>query len=177
MVSRSLRQQCAKLIKDLHLPVPFDLEQFCHDLGIRRGRPLTLMEVDLPTALPCGMVAALEDRDIIFITAGLTGPHRDVVGLHEIGHLIAGHLADPLADPDTGRFVFKHLDPRLVRSINGRSNYSTPEEQQAELIATMLFRRIARFTAESQWSIAGGEGGVVDRISRSLGDGSTQGAP
>ncbi|MEZ0089063.1 hypothetical protein [Streptacidiphilus sp. EB129] len=176
-MSRSLRRACARLIRDLELPTPFDLTRFCHDLGVRRGRPLTLMEVDLPTALPCGMVAALDDRDIIFITAGLTGPHRDVVGLHEIGHLIAGHLADPLADPDAGRFVFKHLDPRLVRSINGRSNYSTPEEQQAEMIATMLFARIARFTAETQWSIAGGAGGVVDRISRSLGDGSSPGGP
>jgi hypothetical protein len=176
-MSRSLRRQSAKLIKDLDLPSPFDLEEFCRSLGRQRGRPLTLMEIDLPSALPCGMVAALDDRDIIFITAGLTGPHRDVVGLHEIGHLIAGHLTDPLADPDAGRFVYTHLDPRLVRSINGRSNYSTPEEQQAELIATMLFARINRFTAESQWSIAGGEGGVVDRISRSLGDGTTPGAP
>jgi hypothetical protein len=174
---RSLRRRCAKLIKDLEIPDPFDLGQFCDSLGKSWGRPIDLMEVDLPKALPCGLAVALEDRDIIFIAAGLTGPHRDIVGLHEIGHLVAGHLTDPLAGTDTRRFVFKHLDQRLINRINQRSNnYSTRHEREAELIATMLFGRINRLTPMTPWSIAGDASGMVDRISRSLGDGSGGGS-
>jgi hypothetical protein len=37
--------------------------------------------------------------------------------------------------------LFPSLDPRLVRSVLGRSRYADPEEREAETVASLILER------------------------------------
>jgi hypothetical protein len=39
-------------------------------------------------------VVAFDDEDVIVIDRRTSGLHRQHIGLHEIGHIVAGHKSD-----------------------------------------------------------------------------------
>jgi len=41
----ALRRRCQRRLRDLPIPDPFDLDEFCRRLGEQRGRPLTLHQM------------------------------------------------------------------------------------------------------------------------------------
>ncbi|WP_132113895.1 hypothetical protein [Actinocrispum wychmicini] len=110
-----------------------------------RGRKLRLRPLPLAAApdLPCGMWIALPDTDYVFYAKGASALHQQNIILHEIGHLLCDHsLHDGSADLTA---LFSHLDPEKVRQVLLRSRYSTPQEQEAEMVAALILE-------EAGWS-------------------------
>jgi len=142
----AVRRRCAGLVRDLArttgIPVPFELSGFLARWSVRRaGRPVELLPLDvdqLPAGV-CGLWIELSDRDVVGFPADASRTHRDHIVLHEVGHMLAGHggglgAAGPAA-------LLPDLDPTMVRAVLGRSVYSDLQEQEAELIASMILER------------------------------------
>lgn len=136
MRKRRLRRRCRNLLRDLEVGYPLDVYDLCKRLGDRRSREIRLIPYPLESPGPLGVCVATETADVIFYQRDTTRPHQDHIILHEVGHILFGHLAVHEADgadhaSGTGR------DVRM------RTVYDSEEELEAELIATILLERSA----------------------------------
>lgn len=147
---KKLWRRCRLLADGLTLPEPFDAEEFVASLAARRGRPIELMPVSAPTGGPCGLLMSTERADYILYPTNTTALHRRHILLHEVGHLLCGHVgsdagADGAAiDAAAGRELMPNLSPELIRRVLGRTTYTALEEQEAELLASLIAQRVVR---------------------------------
>lgn len=143
---RKLLRHCEAIVATVSLPTPFTLDALCASIGGRRGRPLRLAAHPAAAGGPCGVWVCLPDEDIICIEPRTSPLHQAHVGLHEIAHILCGH--DHAADHsgDLGEHyalrLLPGLDPTVVRRVLGRSRYDTPQEREAEIVATLLSERV-----------------------------------
>ncbi|MFI5932038.1 hypothetical protein [Actinoplanes sp. NPDC051494] len=167
-VSPAVRRRCAGLVRRLArtvgIPAPFELAGFLERWRAQRaGRPVELLALDVDE-LPrgtCGLWLEMPDRDVVGFPAGASRTHRDHIVLHEVGHMLAGHHG-VLGGGGTAALL-PDLDPEMVRSVLGRSVYSDVQEQEAELIASLILHRSLRTGAH-------GDDPVVERLRRTLDD-------
>ena len=138
---RTLRGICGHLA----VPQPFDLGQFAGAVSEQRRRPVQLL--DLPPAARgqlSGAWIATGDTDVIFLDPDASPFHRDIIGLHEFGHLLCAHPADPAWDEALLTVLLPGLSMAAVRHMRGRHGYpcgSGDEEREAELIASLILAR------------------------------------
>lgn len=142
-------RRCRRIADGLVLPQPFDAGQFLADLGRRRGRPIELMPVATPSGGPCGLLMSTDHADYILYPTTTTALHRRHIVLHEAGHLLCGHTGpgtgeDGAAiDAAASRELLPSLSPELIRRVLGRTVYTEVQEQEAELLASLIAQRIA----------------------------------
>ncbi|WP_410659755.1 hypothetical protein [Amycolatopsis sp. lyj-112] len=147
---KELWRRCRSLADGVTLPEPFDADAFIAELAAERGRPIELMQVSVPSNGPCGLLMSTERADYILYPTNTTALHRRHILLHEVGHLLCGHVgsdagADGIAlDAAASKALMPNLSPELVRRVLGRTSYSAVEEQEAELLASLLAQRVAR---------------------------------
>jgi hypothetical protein len=137
------------------MPVPFDASELCAAVAARRGRPIRLVPMDGLTGV-CGLWVATATTDLIFYERVTTPPHQEHIILHELSHVLCDHQRAP----DMAGLL-PDLDPEMVHRVLGRAGYTSEEEREAELLASLIRQR-AR-------SHAGGS--VVDRLHDALDDG------
>jgi hypothetical protein len=94
----SLRERCEFVLRDLPIPAPFDEQIFCDALADRRGRPISLLalplhQLDTPEPL-YGLVIEKSSCDTVIYERDTSRLHRRQIILHELSHLILGHLLD-----------------------------------------------------------------------------------
>ncbi|GCD32768.1 hypothetical protein OEIGOIKO_00485 [Streptomyces chrestomyceticus JCM 4735] len=136
----TLRRRCRSKLTDITLPTPFSVEEFCRNISEQRQRPLHLHA--LPTHVAkmaaCGLWLATDTDDHIFFEARTAPLHQEHIVLHEIGHLLFDHQM--LADGNSGGIstVLADLSPRLIQRMLARTNYSTRQEQEAEMLASLI---------------------------------------
>lgn len=70
--------------------------------------------------------------DYVFYEAQTTPLHREHIVLHELGHILFGHHSLEGEEADGGAPV-----------VLGRTNYTTRQEQEAEMLASMIRIRTA----------------------------------
>ncbi len=140
MGRRTIRARCERALDGIDVPRPFDVDSLCAAVSARRGRPLRLLPKPVEAG-PCGIWIAFEHVDVVYYEAGTSALHQNHIVAHELGHLLCGHEASGLDSPDLLATLFPNLSPALVASVMGRTTYSTVEEQEAELIATLLLER------------------------------------
>ena len=133
----ALRARCEGRLADLDIPHPFDLATFCASLSERRGRRIVLLPTEMAADSPSGLWIRGERDDYIVFERTTTPLHQTHIALHEIGHLLCEH-ASPAVHLDR---LFPNLDPALVRRALSRAGYSTDEETEAELLASLILRR------------------------------------
>lgn len=167
MLDDALRSRCEQRLADLRLPVPFDLDAFCRALALRRGKPLTV--VDMPPADdggPSGAWIATDDADYVFVVRSARALHREHIVLHELAHMIFDHSgAPPLGDGDAAALL-PAFDSETIARVLGRSRYTEVEEREAELLATMIAERASR---ERSGGADDEVQAVRDRLRRTLG--------
>jgi len=150
VADKTLWRRCRQLADGVKLPEPFDAEAFVASLAARRGRPIDLMPVSASTGGPCGLLMSTERADYILFPTNTTALHRRHILLHEVGHLLCGHVgsdagADGIAiDAAAGRELMPNLSPELIRRVLGRTTYSEVEEREAELLASLIAQRVGR---------------------------------
>ncbi|MBA8823305.1 hypothetical protein FHX42_000634 [Saccharopolyspora lacisalsi] len=139
-----LRRRCESRVRALvaavGLPAPWHVNEFLDRLEHHRGRDIDLCEVSWKAGDSSGAWHANADHDVIAYPGNTSTVHQDHIILHEIGHLISAHrgrcvLSEQEAQrlaPDLAPAAFVHLLDRVS---------TTTEEQEAELIATLLHQR------------------------------------
>ena len=135
-----LRRRCERLLRGIRIPHPFDLDAFCAELAARRGRPLHLRPVPgLNADAPCGLWIGTAAADHVFYDPGTSPLHAEHIVLHELAHILSGHSG---AGGTLGR-LFPDLDPAMVSQVLGRVGYTTAQEREAEMIASLIRGRSA----------------------------------
>lgn len=147
MIRRDVRRRCRSLVRELVIPTPFSAQAFSASLARQRGRRLYVHPLPHGWAgegTPCGIWLATDVADHVFFEEQTSRFHQEHIILHELGHMICGHTIPAVTDeldeaPRTGP-----LDQGLVRNALMRTSYDTDQEQEAELLATVLLERVAR---------------------------------
>jgi hypothetical protein len=164
---KALRRRCEHVLDGVDIPDPFDVDTFASTIAGRRQRPLHLLPKQTPVG-PCGVWLAMPEADYVFYENGTSAVHREHIILHELGHLLGEHEAHETIDDDVLRELFPQLDPAMVRRVLGRTSYSAAEEQEAEMIASMVLERVGRRGPVSA-ARATKHGDVIDRLTVTLG--------
>ncbi|MFC5288317.1 hypothetical protein ACFPM7_14750 [Actinokineospora guangxiensis] len=168
MVTRRAYRKWRALVEDLPLPEPFTVPDLVAAVAARRGRPIDIGT--LPggaSAQTCGVWFQLVDRDVILVEENTSSFHRDHIVLHELGHMLCDHRggADEQGRGDGIAALARllpDLSPDLVRRMLNRTAYTTDEEQEAELVASLI-----RITAEARAQRA--TPGVLGNLAAALG--------
>ncbi|MFJ8162631.1 hypothetical protein ACIRBY_17145 [Streptomyces sp. NPDC096136] len=113
----------------MDLTHPFSLDALCARIADRRGRPIRLHPLPREAAESgvCGLWVGTETVDYVFYEAHTTPLHREHIVLHELGHILFGHHS--LEGEENGGHA-----PVVL----GRTNYTTRQEQEAEMLASMI---------------------------------------
>ena len=116
-----LRAHSGRLIRQLAPQIPLSVSALCELLGDLRGTPITLVEWDLPSQGPFGVLISRAGEDVIAYQAKTTKAHQAHIILHEVGHLVADDLAG-------GR----------QSRTQPRTSHSDRDERDAEIIASTI---------------------------------------
>lgn len=151
MNPRQLRQQCQAHVTQLQreLGRVFDFEALLDLAARRRGRPLHLISRSLPLG-PCGMWIVTRECDYVFFEHSTSPLHHRQIILHELAHVLCNHGG---SGPNLTVFaaLLPHLRGAAIQRVLGRSSYSDHEEQEAEVLATLLLQHVAALPALDAW--------------------------
>jgi hypothetical protein len=140
----ALRRRCTAILRDLGVQRSLSLDALRARVEELRGRPLVLRELPEQAAVigACGLWLGTDDADYVFYEARTAPLHREHIILHEIGHVLCDHhrnirdIADG-HDRSAGRLL-DDPQPHLVSRLMARTSYTTTEEQEAEMIASLI---------------------------------------
>ena len=132
----------AAILRELEMPVPFDLGQFVAGLERQRDRPIRLRPFTSGPGCPCGLWIGTADADYIYHEAGTTPFHATHIALHEIAHMLLGHQ-HAAAWEQLISLLAPDVNQALIQLILGRSAYSTDEERDAETLASLILSSTA----------------------------------
>jgi hypothetical protein len=138
---KGLRQRCEARLRALDLPNPLTVRGFCDALAERRGRRIELCPVALRPGPSGGWVAGAE-KDYVLYQQETTPVHQEQIILHEASHIACGHRPLHVAEPKVVALLFPDIDSELVQGMLQRTRYSTEEEQEAEMLASLLLDRV-----------------------------------
>ncbi|MFD3563460.1 hypothetical protein ACFWVU_27895 [Streptomyces sp. NPDC058686] len=132
------------------MPAPFSIKGLVHNMEGALGRQIRLVPVgDQGAALDtaCGLRVKGPDVTLVLYRQRASRNQTDHVILHELAHEWLDH-GTTLTQAEIERYVPAHIRLGLLRRfptalVQGRVNYDTPEEQQAELSASLI-KRFAR---------------------------------
>lgn len=142
MLDADVRRRCEQLLPRLPIPEPFDLVQFQARLAAERGRPLHVREMPpRESGDPSGWWIGTATADYVFVDPDARPVHREHIVLHELAHMVLDHAhSEPLLDESVAALL-PSLEPSLIKTMLGRTRYSETEEQEAELLATLIGRQ------------------------------------
>ncbi len=143
---RPLQRRCEQLVAELGLARPFSLDQLIQGVAHKRGRPLRVLghPVQGIEGMPCGVWVPLPTEDVIFLENQTSPVHRDHICLHELSHIICGHVGQAIVGPEYLRKLLPDLAPETVANVLARTSYDSDQEREAEAMATVLGNFITR---------------------------------
>lgn len=109
------------------------------------------------------MWLATKRGDYIYYDAQTSGLHRLHIILHEVGHMLCEHEETGL---EGNQYLYRQLnvcDSVWIRQILPRIRYTSHQEQEAEMVATLLLERAGRLPVPSPLT------GVRARLETALG--------
>ncbi|MCC3776392.1 hypothetical protein [Streptomyces sp. UNOB3_S3] len=139
LVDTEVRRRCEEVLDRVNRPEPFSLTSFCRHVAERRGRALHLHPLPETVALAgaCGVWLATDTDDHIFFEQRTTRVHQEHIVLHEIGHMLFDHhMLDEDGPLPAG--LLPDLGAGLVNRLLARTNYTSLQEREAEMLATMI---------------------------------------
>jgi hypothetical protein len=113
--------------------------QLCQRVADRRARRLELLPLGLRGSGIHGVLAVTDDADFIVYDQDAPAYHQQHVQLHEISHLLYGHLDE--ADGLQGEQLhaqFPQLEHLGAVKVLQRTDYDAHMERQAEALASFL---------------------------------------
>jgi hypothetical protein len=166
VLTNILRRQCEQRLRGLDIPHPFCLDTFAATVEAHRGRPLRVLPLpglDGSDALS-GAWVATDAADYVLIDADASPWHRNLIGLHEIGHILCDHGGAP-GLRELAADLLPTLSDATVRRFLGRHGYSREDEQEAELMACLILEQA---DADLLPVSSAGPAGIAGRLAHAL---------
>ncbi|MFB6839773.1 hypothetical protein [Streptomyces sp. NPDC056361] len=143
-------KECERLLADLPIPTPFSAEALARSMEIARGRQIRLVPLDdlnggLGSA--CGLRVKASEFTVVLYRRRSSRNQTEHIILHELAHEWLDH-GTSLTPAEVAQYVPKNVREDVLRRfpnaiVQGRVNYDSPEEKQAELSASLI-KRMAR---------------------------------
>lgn len=132
----------------------FSLQSFAQWVATKRRREMRCIGWRLPASIS-GVWLATEETDFVFYEMRTPVIHQTHIQLHELAHIICDHktldlnLATGMGREEvllylTGAFTTQHLQDQPIEQLLLRSVHDNQEEQEAELLSTLIQQRIRR---------------------------------
>lgn len=138
---KTLQHRCEAQLRALALPATIDLPALLDRVSALRGRPIFVCPASARPA-PCGVWIAAPGRDYIFYEADTTPLHQAHIVFHELAHLLCGHQAAQVLEPALLHALLPDIEPTILERVLRRATYETVQEQEAELLASLLLQRL-----------------------------------
>jgi len=139
---RRLLRHCESRFAEWRLPASSTIATVTQELSRRRGRPLHLIPLALGADQPSGLSLTLSTMDVIVYEAETSRTHQEHIIAHELAHIMCGHTGINSIDENVARLIFPNLDPGLVRDMLNRAGYGDEHELEAEIMASVILRRM-----------------------------------
>jgi hypothetical protein len=88
------------------------------------------------------MWLSLAEADYVLYEPTTSKLHSEHIVLHEIAHMVCDHRLG--VDDSVLRRLFPTINPVVVRRVLGRVDYATEQEQEAEMLASMIRGGVGR---------------------------------
>lgn len=139
-----LRKWCERQVDLLHLPYRFSTRELRGAIAGHRGKPIVLRPLSTLGAVdaPCGIRLETPLADLLYYEEGTSVHHQRHILTHELCHVLCDHPGSLQIDADTAQAL--GVNPTLVMRMSGRTSYSTDDEREAEMMATVIRQRIYR---------------------------------
>ena len=165
---RGLRRRARVLVDALDLPTPCDVETLRDKVSAECDRAIKLVPMALQGSGFSGLWLETDDADLVVYEETAVTQHRNHIIAHELSHMLCGHNSTEAVSDQAIKVLFPDLDPALVRRMLGRGGYTDRDEQEAEVVATVMLGRLARSGASAPDELPAAEADVLARIQKSL---------
>ncbi|MEU7279308.1 ImmA/IrrE family metallo-endopeptidase [Streptomyces sp. NPDC045431] len=187
-----MRRTCERLIDEAGITPGGDIMAICEQVSRRRGRAIRLTSMELEDPSLHGLWIAVPETDIIVYQADTSRSHQEHIIAHELSHIICGHDGEAApattpratAAPATAapvaaapkrvtvpEHLFPDLDPNLVRRSLMRSVYSDRDEQEAEMMASLILAGARQDVTGAPPALAPEIASVMARVESVIGRG------
>ncbi|MDF3298405.1 regulator component [Streptomyces tropicalis] len=137
-----LQRRCTAILRDLGVQPSLVFDALRKRVEELRGRPLVLRELPdrFATIGVCGLWLGTDDADYVFYEPRTAPLHREHIILHEIGHVLCDHHRGTTAGTGDRTAVAPHGGPLPgpLQALKTRTSYTTSDEQEAEMIASLI---------------------------------------
>ncbi|MFF3327536.1 hypothetical protein [Streptomyces sp. NPDC002889] len=132
---------------------PFSLDDLCTRIAERRGRAVQLHPLPEEAAQSgvCGLWVGTDSVDYVFYEARTSRLHQEHIVLHELGHILFGH-----------NFLEGEESGDGIPVVRGRTDYTTREEQEAEMLASLIRTKAGEMPGREPH-------GVLEKLGSALG--------
>lgn len=150
----SLHKQCVALLRDLPIPMPFNIQVFCAAVAASLGCPIELRPVAIK-GRATGWIEETPTGIIIYYQRDTSPFHQERIILHELSHVLLGHLSPSSQDtsltekylPDVPRYLLHSLRRRWTRG-----GESIPEDDAAEYLALLIRQHVVTRPRAEGWT-------------------------
>lgn len=144
MRDKCVRESYERRIDSLRLPHRFTTRELSDAIAQRRGKAILVKPLDAAGHLdaPCGIRVETPDCDFVFYEKNISVHHQRHILTHELIHVYMDHPGSLAVDAPAARVV--GLDPTLVLRMSGRTSYSSEDEREAEVLASLVRHRMYR---------------------------------
>lgn len=175
VTQQGLRRRCETLARALSLPDPFELQRFIAGLAAQRGRPIIFLEWEFEGQIS-GLLVDQHDADYVLVERQTTPLHQRQIAIHELAHLICGHRPRLQSTDAVLQGEGEGLRDDLVRYVLQRGGYRNVEEQEAEILASLIMERIAEQACGRRERPDRSGDIVIERVRSTLAGGGVEGA-
>ncbi|MGW2331605.1 regulator component [Streptomyces sp. NPDC001700] len=139
-----LRRAGEEQIDQLRLPYRFTTRELRDSISLIRGKPIILRPLNTLGSVdaPCGIRLETAEADLLYYEEGTSVHHQRHILTHELMHVWRDHPGSLEVDAETAGAL--GVNPALVLRMTGRTNYSTQDELEAEMLATIIRQRMYR---------------------------------
>jgi len=137
-----LRASYAERIDELSLPYRFTTRELRDAIAALRGKPIMLRPMDTLGVgkAPCGVRLETPHADLIFYEESASVHHQRHILTHELMHVYLDHPGSLELDASTAHAV--GVNRTLVLRMSGRTSYSSADEREAEMLASVVRHRM-----------------------------------
>jgi hypothetical protein len=140
-----LRRLCEEQVDSLRLPYRFTTRELRDAITALRGKPIILRPLNTlggSIDAPCGIRLETPEADLLYYEEGTSVHHQRHILTHELMHVWRDHPGS--LEVDTSMAHALGVNPTLVMRMSGRTSYSTADEREAEMLATIIRQRMYR---------------------------------
>lgn len=143
--------QRAHALARRRLPADGALDAFVAAVAAHRGKPIQVLDVDIPRGAPFGLWIFGSEHDLIVVDRSAPPSLRTAIVCHEIAHMLLGHHGDSRPFSAILEVLAPDVSPEVRLRFLGRQGYADDVERDAEQVGTQLAAELLRRQRHARW--------------------------